>query len=90
MMPLTAAATLDREFPTIRAKILEIAAALDRLDRADGDLADDPRLAQVRAGIEQLLGASEGRAEAVQQVFSLPYDPGWRERLGIGPAVKGQ
>ncbi len=35
-MPLTAAATLEREFLTIRAKILEIAASLDRLDRADG------------------------------------------------------
>lgn len=84
-MPLTAAATLDREFLTIRAKILEIAASLDRLDRADGDVASDPRLAQVRTGIEQLLSSEEGRAEAVQQVFSLPYDEGWRERFGVLP-----
>jgi hypothetical protein len=84
-MPLNAAATLEREFLTIRAKILEVAAALDRLDRADGELAGNPRLAQIRAGVEQLLSEDEGRAEAVQQVFSLPYEAGWRERFGVGP-----
>lgn len=82
-MPLTAAATLEREFLTIRAKILEIAASLDRLDRADGETGSDPRLAQIRTGIEQLLSSDEGRAEAVQQVFSLPYDEAWRERFGL-------
>lgn len=82
-MPLTAAATLEREFLTIRAKILEIAAALDRLDRADGALDGDARLAQIRAGVECLLVNREGRAEAVQQVFSLAYEEGWRERFGL-------
>lgn len=82
-MPLNAPATLEREFLTIRAKILEIAASLDRLDRADGDVGDDARMEQIRAGIEQLLSPDDGRAEAVQQVFSLPYDGGWRERFGV-------
>jgi hypothetical protein len=82
-MPLNAAATLEREFLTIRAKILEIAASLDRLDRADGDAAGDPRMAQIRTGIETLLSRDEGRAETVQQVFSLPYVEEWRERFGL-------
>lgn len=84
-MPLTASVTLEREFLTIRAKILEIAASLDRLDRADGDVADDPRVAQIRAGVQQLLSTEEGRAEAVQQIFSLAYDEEWRERFGLAP-----
>lgn len=84
-MPLTAAATLEREFLTIRAKILEIAASLDRLDRADGELVNDPRLEQIRSGVQQLLSEDDGRAEAVQQVFSLPYDAEWRERFGVEP-----
>ncbi len=84
-MPLTASATLEREFLTIRAKILEIAASLDRLDRADGEIAHDPRVAQIRAGVQQLLSAEDGRAEAVQQVFSLAYDGDWRERFQLLP-----
>jgi hypothetical protein len=83
-MPLTAAATLEREFLTIRAKILEIAASLDRLDRAEGVLDGDPRLAQIRAGVECLLVDKEGRAEAVQQAFSLAYEERWREQFGVG------
>jgi hypothetical protein len=82
-MPLTAAATLEREFLTIRAKILEIAASLDRLDRADGDVVGDPRLAQIRAGVECLLTDETGRAAAVQQVFSLAYEERWREKFGL-------
>lgn len=82
-MPLNALATLEREFLIIRAKILEIAASLDRLDRADGDVQDDPRLGQIRSGIQTLLSDDEGRAEAVQQAFSLTYGEDWRERFGM-------
>ena len=34
---------LDQEYLVARAKILELAAILDRLDRADGAAAEDPR-----------------------------------------------
>lgn len=84
-MPLSAAQTFDREFLTIRAKILEIAACLDRLDRADGDVGGDARLGRIHAAIQQLLSSDDGRAEAVQQTFSLPYDGNWRQRFGVAP-----
>jgi hypothetical protein len=82
-MPLSAAEVLNREFLEIRCKILELAAALDRLDRAerptaDGALADDPRLARVRESLSVVEGESPGRAEQVQLIFSRPYDEAWR------------
>ena len=45
---LSAPEVLNREFLEIRCKILELAAAFDRLERADGSLNDDPRLARLR------------------------------------------
>jgi hypothetical protein len=74
----SAVAVLDREFLTIRAKILEIAAGLDRIERAQGDPAADPRWSQLRQAIEILTQGSSDRAERVQMHFSLPYDENWR------------
>jgi len=83
-MPTTAAAVLDREFLTIRAKVIEIAAALDRVDRSEGSVADDPRLDQIRRSLEIVAGSHPNRAERVQMIFSLPYDEHWQARFGIG------
>ena len=77
-IPLDAPEVLNREFLPIRAKILEIGAALDRLDRAAGDPGDDARLAQIRRGLEVLLSADGNRAEQIQMVFSLPFDENWQ------------
>jgi len=87
---------LSRDFLEIRARILEVAACLDRIERADGSVADDPRLAQIRAGLETLLADAErgptetgrtiergGRAEQVQMIFSLPYEEGWRKKWSV-------
>jgi hypothetical protein len=68
----------DREFLALRAKILEIAATLDRLDRSPGSLAGDTRVEQVREAFAVLTGHESDRAERVQLVFSRPYDPAWR------------
>lgn len=81
--PMPAPAVLDREFLEIRAKILEIAASLDRLDRGDGDVQSDARLQLLRQGIDILQEAEGGRAERVQSLFSLAYDPQWRDAFGI-------
>ena len=75
MTPLPATAALDAFYLDARSRILDLAAVLDRIDRGGG-AADDPRLAKLRAGIERLLTAGD-RAEAVQQTFSLGYDPAW-------------
>ena len=79
-------AVLDRDFLEIRSRILDIAAALDRLDRAPvpaGEPPVDRRLSQIRQAIESLLEPGTGRAETVQRLFSLDYDPEWLATLGV-------
>ena len=79
MTPLTSTAALDSFFLEARCKILDLAAILDRIDRGQGSnsVRDDPRLARLRAALEVLQDESPARAERVQQVFSLEYDPTW-------------
>ena len=79
MTPLPAPQALDAFFLEARARLLDLAAILDRVGRgADAALADtDPRLGKVREALGILLNKPEARAEAVQQLFSLDYDPGW-------------
>jgi len=79
---------LLREYLPIRAKILEIAAALDRMDRAGQPLAEGAQeVDQTRAQLQQALAvlqqAEPSRAERVQQIFSLPYDAHWQEAFGM-------
>lgn len=76
--PLSAPDILAREFLELRAKVLELAASLDRLDRAAGDVGDDPRLAKLHQGIEILLSGDSERAERVQLLFSRSYADDWR------------
>lgn len=76
---------LSHDFLEARAKILEIAAILDRIDRAPARHGEHPdvRLCQLRQAVEALLVPGPGRAETVQQIFSLEYDAGWRERMNV-------
>jgi hypothetical protein len=66
---------LGAEFLGIRCRLVEVAAALDRIDRAK-DSAADPRTAQIRRSLEILAADGPDRAERVQMVFSLPYEEG--------------
>ena len=75
MTPLPADKALDAYFLDARARLLDLAAFLDRLDR--GGSSADPRLGQIRQAIGLLNEKSAGRAEAVQKLFSLDYDPTW-------------
>ena len=79
-MPLSAREHLDREFLNIRAALLDIAAALDRLDRgADREgIAHDPRLADLLQAVRLLGDGQPDRAKRIQALFSDPYDPAWR------------
>lgn len=81
--PLDAPEVLNREFLEVRAKILEIAAALDRLDRAAGTAEGDARLERIRQGLSMLSTRRADRAEQVQLIFSLAYDGDWRSRLQV-------
>lgn len=82
-LPLSAPEVLNREFLELRAKVLELAASLDRLDRAHGDVAEDPRLAKLRRGMEILLSTEPDRAERVQLLFSRAYDDQWQATLKL-------
>ena len=82
---LSAPEVLNREFLEVRCKILELAAALDRLDRADGSVNEDPRMSLLQEGIETLRDRSEGRAERVQMLFSREYEQDWRKALDPRP-----
>ena len=73
----------DREFLAVRAKLLEVAAALDRIDRADGSLENDPRRTQIQAAVQVLLRPEDDRAEQIQLIFSRASDRDWRKKLGV-------
>lgn len=79
MTPLPAPHALDAYFLEARARLLDLAAFLDRVGRgADAEAAQaDPRWQKVRQALTLLLEQPGGRAEAVQQLFSLEYDPNW-------------
>jgi hypothetical protein len=79
MTPLPAARALDQFFLDARCRLLDVAAILDRVDRgADAAAAAaDPRMARIRQAVEILL-AGPGRAEQIQKIFSLDYDPDWK------------
>ena len=73
----------DQEFLPIRAKLLEVASSLDRLDRADGSMTSELRLTQIRAAIQVLLRPENERAEQIQLIFSRPFEDDWRGKLGM-------
>jgi hypothetical protein len=73
---------LDSEFLVIRAKILEVAATLDRIDRSGG-AGGEPRLAKLNEAINLLLAKEGNRAEHVQLLFSREFDENWRANLGV-------
>jgi hypothetical protein len=77
--PLPAADVLDAHFLEARCRLLDLAAILDRIGRGGGASAveDDPRLARIRQALEVLHDRSGGRAERIQKIFSLDYEPGW-------------
>jgi hypothetical protein len=74
-----AAQVLDACFLEARAKLLELAAILDRIHRGPGaNQLDDLRLDRLMAGLKLLLDPHPNRAALVQELFSLPYDPNWK------------
>jgi hypothetical protein len=81
MTPLPAAKALDSYFLEARSKLLDLAAILDRIGRGRdaAGLEHDPRLEKIRQALEVLHDQSGGRAERVQRIFSLDYDPAWEK-----------
>ena len=81
----TAREMLDRCFLEIRHRLLDIAAGMDRIDRADdaAKTRSDPRYLQLEQAVRLLTDGKPDRAERIQMAFSLPYDEKWPSVLGI-------
>lgn len=79
MTPLPASRALDQYFLEIRCRLLDLAAMLDRIDRGSGraELAEDSRMSRIRQAIAVLATDGPHRAEQIQQIFSIAYDPSW-------------
>lgn len=88
MAQRNATAILDECFLPVRAKLLEIAATLDRIDRAcdDGPQLEQEaagRRASIDDGIRILLSEGPDRAERMQRLFSRDYEPDWRAKMSV-------
>jgi len=82
MLPSPSAAdVLDRDFLDLRARLLDLAAGLDRIERGGGSVDQDRRMVNLRKALGILAGSRENRAEAIQLVFSLPYPSQWRSQF---------
>jgi hypothetical protein len=82
MKPLPADKALEQYFFEARSKLLDIAAMLDRINRGQESgevLTNDPRIEKIRKALEVLHDQSGGRAERIQQIFSLDYDTAWEK-----------
>ena len=86
-----ATVVLETDFLTTRGRILEVAAALDRLDRSpiSHGVHPDPRMSQLRRALEVLLEPGPDRVETIQMIFSREYDPRWREAFHLTPQERG-
>jgi len=69
---MTSTAVVDRYFLEHRAKLIDLAAFLDRIDRADSSDAPgvDFRIAAFHLAIKELNSDEPGRAKRVQEIFS--------------------
>lgn len=77
--PMNAPTVLDHQFPEMRCRILDLAAAFDRLERAAGaeQARQDQRYRQLVQAVGVLLDGRPDRATRVLMVFSDPYDADW-------------
>ncbi len=70
---LAAPEVLDTYFLEARARLIELAATLDRIDRAAGSQAvrSDSRLKFIHDSLHILQRPEPGRAKALQELYSL-------------------
>ena len=86
-IPMNSQQVLDREYLEIRGKTLEVAASLDRLERAAGDVAQDPRMTLIQQGLQIALQSNDAqgdsRAKQIQLLFSREYADSWRKEFEL-------
>lgn len=75
---------VDDCYLDVRARILQIAADLDRIDRAGVPAgASAQRREQLEKSLTILLSDDPDRAAAIQHLFSREYESDWRESFGL-------
>ena len=76
---------LAREQLKIRAKLIEIAAILDRIDRANGEVDHDPRMLEIRKSLEVLSSfeSDNNRAAEIQMIYSRDFDVEWKTNFKL-------
>jgi hypothetical protein len=71
--PLTQQQLIDVYFMEVRAKLLDVAAFLDRMDRSvDRNAEDDFRMLAIRQAFQALCARTPGRVYDIQMIFSDP------------------
>jgi hypothetical protein len=73
----------DREFLGIRARLLDVAAALDRVQRGQGPLPDSNKVQLIKGAISILNQEQDNRAEQIQILFSRAYNDRWASDMSI-------
>jgi hypothetical protein len=71
--PLTQQQLINEYFMEVRAKILDVAAFLDRMDRSvDRNAEDDFRVVAMRQALQALCAGVPSRVYDIQMIFSDP------------------
>lgn len=83
---MNATSVLDCEFLEMRCRLIDLAASLDRIDRAEPPASQDPRKSLLQDAIMLLADRSPNRAGRMQMHFSDPYDPKWAQKFGLPKA----
>ncbi len=88
--PLPSRGIVDLYFLDARAKLIEIAAFLDRVERAaavHGESAPDFRMESLKKGLALVAGKTKDKAKAVQMIFSDPTEAPLASAAGMKGAV---
>ena len=71
------------DFMIARARIVELAATLDRIERATGDVEDSKNMQLLMQGMQVLCDDEVEKAKRVQLLMSRQYDPQWQSQMSI-------
>ena len=87
MAERSAAQIVADEFMIARAKIVELAATLDRIERASGSVDDSKNMQLLVQGMHILIDDQIEKAKRVQLLMSRDYDPNWQNLMSIPKKV---
>ncbi len=79
---------LGESFLEVRAKLLEVAATLDRIDQAVKDNSSEsasplPQRVLIDKAIRICLSEGPARAERLQKLCSREYESDWRKQMDV-------